>query len=270
MQAQDTVFAGSIPELYDSALVPLLFAAYADDIAQRVATLAPRQVLETAAGTGVVTRALARQLPPQATIVATDLNAPMLDRAAAIGTARPVQWRAADATKLPFDDASFDVVVCQFGVMFFPDKPAAFAESRRVLRAGGTLLFNVWDRIEENDFAATVTEALAAVFGDDAPRFLARTPHGYHDPATIMRDLAAGGFAAAPRIETVSARSHADRAEQAAIALCQGTPLRNEIEARAGATLAEATAACSAALTARFGSGPVVGRMRAHVVAVRA
>lgn len=270
MHAQDTVFAGSIPELYDDVFVPLLFAAYADDIAQRVATLAPRRVLETAAGTGVVTRALARQLPPQAEIVATDLNAPMLDRAAAVGTARPVRWLAADAMRLPFDDAGFDVVVCQFGVMFFPDKPAAFAEARRVLRRGGTLLFSVWDRVEENDFAAIVAGALASVFPDDPPHFIARTPYGYHDPQTIARDLAAGGFATAPRIETVAARSHAERAEQVAIAICQGTPLRNEIEARAGATLAAATAACTAAVAARFGSGPVVGRMRALVVAVRA
>src|SRR5437763_6974761 len=137
----DTVFAGSIPELYDSYLVPLIFEPCAGDMARRVVALGPSRVLETAAGTGVVTRALARVLPPAVEIVATDLNQPMLDRAAAVGTQRAVCWQQADALQLPFDDASFDVVVCQFGVMFFPDKVHAFSEARRVLRPGGTLLF---------------------------------------------------------------------------------------------------------------------------------
>ena len=88
----------------------------------------------------------------------------MLDHAADIGTARPVEWRQADAMQLPFEDAEFDAVVCQFGAMFFPDKAKAFAEARRVLRPGGVFLFNVWDRIDENEFADMVTTALAAVF----------------------------------------------------------------------------------------------------------
>ena len=266
----DSVFAGSVPELYDTFLVPLIFAPYADDLARRVASIAPSRVLETAAGTGVVTRAMARILPARAELVATDLNQPMLDWAVAVGTARPVRWQQADAMKLPFADASFDVVACQFGVMFFPDKAAAFAEARRVLRPGGILLFNAWDRIEESDFADVVTEALAGLFPADPPRFLARTPHGYHDRAAIARDLAEGGFAAAPRFETVAARSRAASARDPAVAFCQGTPLRNEIVARSGATLAEATTACAAAIAARFGNGPVDGGMQAHVVAVLA
>ena len=181
----DTVFAGSIPEFYDTQLVPLIFEPYATDLARRIAALAPSRVLETAAGTGVVTRALARALPASTELVATDLNQPMLDHAAAIGTARSVAWQKADAMQLPFDDASFDVVACQFGAMFFPDKARAFAEARRVLRPGGTLVFNVWDRIEENEFADVVTGALALVFPADPPRFMARTPHGYSDRRVI-------------------------------------------------------------------------------------
>jgi ubiquinone/menaquinone biosynthesis C-methylase UbiE len=161
MAATDALFAGSIPELYDNLLVPLIFEPYAQDLARRVAALQPARVLETAAGTGVVTRALAQALPGSCEIVATDLNSPMLDRAAAVGTARPVQWRQADAMQLPFDDASFDVVVCQFGVMFFPDRASAYAQARRVLRLGGVFVFNAWDRIEENEFADVVTRSLA-------------------------------------------------------------------------------------------------------------
>jgi SAM-dependent methyltransferase len=265
----DTAFAGSIPELYESHLVPLIFQPYADDLARRVAALAPSRVLETAAGTGVVTRAMARTLPAHVEIVATDLNQPMLDRATAVGTERPVQWKQADAMHLPFEEASFDVVACQFGVMFFPDKAHAFAEARRVLRPGGTLLFNVWDRIEENEFSHVVTNALARVFPADPPRFMARTPHGYFDQGAISRDLANGGFRAAPRFDTVAARSRAPSAGVPAVAYCQGTPLRNEIEARSGASLAEATAVCAAAIAERFGDGPVDGKIQAHIVVVQ-
>jgi len=266
--ASDKVFTGAVPKLYETHLVPLIFAPYAADLARRVAARSPARVLEIAAGTGVVTRALAQALPPGSALVATDLNAAMLDEARSVGASRPVEWRVADAMTLPFDDASFDAVVCQFGAMFFPDKPRAFAEARRVLVPGGSFFFNVWDRIEENDFAHTVTAALAARYPADPPRFLARTPHGYSDRATIERDLAAGGFDKPAAIATVAARSPAASARIPAIAYCQGTPLRGEIEARDAAGLAEATDAAAAALAARYGAGAIDGRIRAHVVAV--
>ena len=264
----DKVFSGSIPQLYDEYLVPLIFEPYALDLARRAVALSPARVLEVAAGTGVVTRQLAIALAPDAAIVATDLNQPMLDRAAAVGTRRAVEWRQADAMQLPFDDAVFDLVVCQFGVMFFPDKAHAFAQARRVLRPGGVLIFNAWDRIEENEFAATATAALATLFPDDPPRFMARTPHGYHDRDTIAADLQAGGFSAPPDIATVTARSRADSARTVAIAYCQGTPLRNEIETRDKTRLGEATDIAAAALARRFGTGPVDGKIQAHVITV--
>ena len=264
----DKVFAGSIPQFYEQHLVPLIFEPYAADLAARLRERAPMRVLEIAAGTGVVTRALSRTLPDGSTIVATDLNPAMLDQAAATGTSRPVQWRQADAMQLPFDDASFDAVVCQFGVMFFPDKPKAFAEARRVLKPGGAYVFNVWDRIEENEFADVIGQALERVFPADPPRFMARTPHGHHDCDLIRRDLAAGGFSAAPHIDTVAARSRAGSPRIPAIAYCQGTPWRSEIEARG--PLAEATDAAEAAIAKRFGSGAVDGKIQAHIVAVEA
>jgi SAM-dependent methyltransferase len=264
----DKVFAGSIPQLYDTHLVPLIFEPYAADLAKRLAAKSFERVLEVAAGTGVVTRALAATLPHSVSIVATDLNQAMLDQAAAVGTACPVEWRQADAMQLPFEDASFDAVVCQFGVMFFPEKSKAFAEARRVLRAGGVFVFNVWDRITENEFADTVTSALESVFPADPPRFMARTPHGYHDPRTIERDLANGGFTASPRIDTVAARSRATSARIAAIAYCQGTPLRNEIEDRDASRLGEATDAAAEAIGKRFGRGAVDGKIQAHIVTI--
>lgn len=267
VQSVDKVFAGSIPQLYEQYLVPLIFEPYAADLAARLTKRAPARVLEIAAGTGVVTRALARALP-ESTIVATDLNQAMLDQAAATGTSREVQWRQADAMKLPFDDAAFDAVVCQYGVMFFPDKPKAFAEARRVLKRGGLYLFNVWDRIEDNEFADVIQHALARVFPADPPRFMARTPHGYHDTAAIRRDLAAGGFRSEARIDTLAERSRASSPRHPAIAYCQGTPWRSEIEARDAARLGEATDAAAAAIAERFGSGAVDGKIQAHVIAV--
>jgi len=158
----DKVFAGSIPKFYETYLVPLLFEPYAADLVNRLASRSPRRVLEVAAGTGVVTRALASVLPESVSIVATDLNQPMLDQASALGTKRPVEWRQADAMHLPFQDQAFNAVVCQFGVMFFPDRVKALSEAHRVLRKGGVLIFNVWDRLAENEFAETELAATAA------------------------------------------------------------------------------------------------------------
>jgi SAM-dependent methyltransferase len=152
--------------------------------------------------------------------------------------------------------------------MFLPDKGKGFTEARRVLKPGGLFLFNVWDRIAENDFALTVAEALAGVFPTDPPKFMERTPHGYHDKAAIARDVEAGGFRKAPTIETVAARSRAPSPRHPAIAYCQGTPWRSEIEARDASRLGEATEASERALAARFGRGAVDGKIQAHVVAV--
>jgi SAM-dependent methyltransferase len=263
----DRQFTGSIPELYERYMVPLKFAPYAEDLVRRVAVRRPARVLELAAGTGAVTRRLAEALPPEATLVATDLNPAMLAHATALGAARPVTWRPADAQQLPFADGAFDVVVCQFGVMFFPDRAGAFAEARRVLAPGGALLFNVWNRLETNEFAHVAELALKARLPADPPGFMGRTPHGYFDLQRIRGDLQAGGFQAPPRMETVTLRSRAASARVVAIALCQGTPLRGELEARS-LPLEEATDLVAAALEARFGAGPVDGQLQAHVVEV--
>jgi SAM-dependent methyltransferase len=266
--AADAEFTGSIPQIYERFLVPLIFEPYAADLASRVALQQPARVLELATGTGALTRQLAKALPPEVAIVATDLNQPMLDQAAAIGTSRSVEWRQADALQLPFPNEAFDIVVCQFGVVFFPDKAKAFAEARRVLRLGGQFIFSVWDRIGQNEFADIVTQALETLFPDDPPRFLARVPHGYHDPAVIAQDLARGGFTHSPESTTLPARSRADTPHIPAVAYCQGTPLRNEIEAQNPARLAEATDIAAQAIAKAFGSGAVDGKIQAHVIAV--
>jgi ubiquinone/menaquinone biosynthesis C-methylase UbiE len=266
MSEADKAFTGSIPENYDHYLVPLIFESFARDMAQRAAELSPSAVLETAAGSGVVTRALAPRLSSDANYVATDLNQPMLDYAATQQVAdNRISWRKADAQALPFEDSAFDLVCCQFGVMFFPDRQSGYREAKRVLKPGGCFLFNVWDRIDENVFADDVTNALAEVFPKDPPRFLARAPHGYHDPALIRSELEKAGFCSVV-IETRAEQSRASSPRHPAVAYCQGTPLRNEIEARDAGMLEAATDYAASKIANRHGSGKIAAKIQAHVI----
>lgn len=269
MSSTDKVFAGSVPKLYDEYLVPLIFSAYADDLAGRIAALSPSDLLEIAAGTGAVTRAVAALLPHGVRYVATDLNEPMLAVAKQRQGEDPrMTWRQADALALPFDDSAFDVVCCQFGAMFFPDRSKGYAEAKRVSKPDGTYLFNVWDRIEDNVFAHDATVTLGKIFPDNPPLFMARTPHGYHDKAVIKADLERAGFTDIS-IETHSAISRAPTADYVATAYCQGTPLRGEIEARDASKLQAATDAVAEAIRKRHGSGPIEARIQALVITAR-
>lgn len=267
MTATDKEFVGSIPEFYDRYFVPLIFEPYAADIVARLAEIKPERLLETAAGTGVVTRAIAATLP-QTKIVATDLNAPMVAHAKARQKVGDVEWKTADALALPFDDASFDAVVCQFGAMFFPDRVKGFREARRVLKSGGYFIFNVWDKIGENEFANVVQEALAQVFPQDPPRFMSRTPHGYHNPDAIRGDLNRAGFTDIA-VEAKGAISRAPSAEVAVTAYCKGSPWKADIEARGAPGLDVAIAKATQALVERFGPGPIEGKIRAYVITAR-
>ena len=262
----DGVFAGSIPDIYDEYLVPLIFEQYAEDLAARTRALNPKSVLEVAAGSGVVPRAVAPVLEPGAEYVVTDLNVAMLERAR---SAQPdpsnITWRVADALDLPFEDNSFDLVLCQFGAMFYPDRVQGYREARRVLNGGGAFIFNMWDRIEENEFADEVTRSLAELYPDDPPQFLARTPHGHHETEVYRTELLNAGFGGV-QVEAVDALSVAEDPKVPAIAYCTGTPLRSEIEARGGASLDEATAHGAEAIRTRFGEGPVKGRIRGYVI----
>ncbi|MCK0196554.1 methyltransferase domain-containing protein [Ancylobacter sp. 6x-1] len=254
--AGDRVFAGAVPELYERLMVPLIFAPYAEVLAARVAELAPRRLLETAAGTGAVTRRMAAVLAQDARIVATDLNPAMLEVGARVAPEPCISWQQADALALPFAEAGFDAVVCAFGLMFFPDRVRGLAEARRVLVPGGTLLLSVWDTIATNLPAAAVTQALAAEFPDDPPLFLARTPHGHSSLDRLRAEMAEAGFATFAA-EVVTGTAHAAALPEVAAAFCQGTPLRAEIEQRAPGRLGEVTARVADALLRRFGPEPV-------------
>ncbi len=266
MLESDKLFAGSIPENYDRYMVPLIFEPFAADLAQRAASLTPIAVLEIAAGTGVVTRALAPKLSSDASYTVTDLNQPMLDYAASRQAPDSrITWQQADAMALPFENASFDLVCCQFGAMFFPNRTNAYREARRVLKPGGHFLFNVWDRIEENVFANDVTNALAKFFPNDPPRFLTRTPHGYYDTALIRSELDNAGFSRVV-IGTRTEQSRSSSPRIPAVAFCQGTVLRSEIEARDAAKLHAATDFAESVIAAKHGNGAVAAKIQAHVI----
>jgi len=264
MSSTDTIFAGSIPAIYERYMVPLVFAPYAKLVAERAASLNPHHILETAAGTGVVTAELRRALP-NAEIVATDLNAPMLEQAAEQISSRNVRFEVADAQSLPFADESFDLVVCQFGVMFFPDKVRANAEARRVLRKAGRYMLVVWDRIEHNLATMAAGRAVGDLFPGDSVRFYERVPFRYHDVGLIERDLLAAGFTDI-EYETIELRSKAASAREAAVALVQGTPVRSDIEQIDAGRLGEATDAAEAALRQFEGPNGFDAPMSARLV----
>jgi ubiquinone/menaquinone biosynthesis C-methylase UbiE len=245
MPNSDTAFAGSIPELYDRFLGPLLFLPYAQEVAARVSRWKPEHILETASGTGIVTDVVQRAVP-SARIVATDLNQAMLDVATRHIKSDRICFQVADAQHLPFADESFDLVLCQFGVMFFPDKAKANSEARRVLKPGGHYLLVIWDSLDRNPVSHTLADAVAAEFPADPPRFLERAPFGYADRDQIERDMRAGGFTDIS-IEAVELSSRVN-AGDAAQGMCLGSPLTAEIEERGKGAVERATAAAERAL----------------------
>lgn len=264
MTSTDTVFAGSIPAFYDRLLGPMLFEPYAAEVAGRARRWAPKDILETAAGTGIVTHALHRALPDSA-IVATDLNPAMLEIAAKRLTASNVRFQPADAQQLPFGDECFDLVACQFGIMFFPDKRKANREAWRVLKSGGRYLLVIWDRLDRNPASGAIETAVAVQFPNDPPGFIGRVPFGYHDIEAIGQDLIAAGFDDID-IETVKHRSRLSSARDAAEGMCQGSPLRAEIEARDPAALERATEAAATALAVFERPEGFDAPMSAHIV----
>lgn len=265
----DTGFTGSIPEIYDRCLGAAMFGPHAAVVARRLAGLGEGAVLEVAAGTGLATAALLEALPPAVAVTATDLNQAMLDCAARKPALARVAFRQADAQALPFPNASFEAVVCQFGAMFFPDRRRAHAEARRVLKPGGRYLLSLWDRLALNPVAELVQATVAALWPADPPGFIGRAPFGHHDPEVLRADLAAAGFRDI-RIETVPATWRSASAREAAKGYCQGSPLRAELEARDPDGPARATEAAARAIAARHGEGPVATPIQALVAEARA
>ncbi|MDQ1741898.1 MAG: hypothetical protein QOE23_237 [Pseudonocardiales bacterium] len=259
----ESQWVATMPEMYDEHLGPALFLPFAARVAAAAAQRRPRRVLELAAGTGILTAELVRALPA-AEIVATDLNRAMVSWGAS--RVPEPDWRQADAQNLDYPDGWFDLVACQFGVMFFPDKPAAFAESARVLEPGGTLVCTVWDAVETSDLPAAMVESLRAVLPDDPPDFIVRVPHGYCEPDRVLADLRAGGLLDVG-IERVVVRGEAASADAVTRGFCLGTPLRFALQERG--SLPELTSRLAGEMSARLGDGPVAGDLAAYLVTAR-
>ena len=268
MASEHAAFVGSVPELYDRHLGPLFMEPYARDLAARVTLPAGGRLLELACGTGRLTRALIATLPANVLVEATDLNDAMLEVARARESAPNVRWSSADALALPFEDASFDAAVCQFGVMFFPDKVEAARQVRRVLKRGGSYWFNVWDALAANPIGRIANDTIATFFASDPPVFY-QTPFGYNDRDRIEADLRAGGFSRV-EIDLVDKQGVAESAGHAAVGLVQGNPVIGAITERASATPEAVTAAVAAALAREFGAAPVQAPMRVLVVHAQA
>jgi SAM-dependent methyltransferase len=268
MSDQHTAFIGSIPENYDRYLGPCLFEPYASDIVQRVKPPEGASVLEIACGTGIVSLRLRNSLPKSVRLVATDLNEAMLAYAAhKFESNQSVEWQQADATELPFPDASFDAVVCQFGLMFFPDKEKALREVHRVLAAEGLFVFNVWDAIEKNELAHIATETIRTFFEHDPPTFY-QVPFGLHDQELVQTLLRNAGFGDT-QISIVAKTGISPSAIEIAKGLVEGNPVIVEINERATSSVQSIEATVAAAVASRCGDNPVRSKMQAIVYTAR-
>ena len=262
-------FGTAVAEAYEQYMVPMVFEPYATDLESRLKEGLSGAILEVTAGTGIVARKLIPAISNAGGVITvTDISADMLEVGRKLSPGGSAVWETADALRLPYIDRSFDLAICQFGAMFFKDRVEGFQEAHRVLKPGGKFIFSVWDRVEENDFAFTVSEAAARLMPSDPPTFLARVPHGYYHRDLIARDLAEAGFTAPPTFDALAKSSVASDAAIVARALTEGTPLRAEIEARMPGRLDEVTRAGETALVEKFGHGRVTGRLKALVVSV--
>ncbi|MER5301850.1 class I SAM-dependent methyltransferase [Streptomyces lasiicapitis] len=255
----DQRWSESMSAAYEQYLVPVVFRPFADDLTARAAVLQPRRILELAAGTGVLTSSLLAAAP-SAAVTATDLNEAMV----AFGASRVpgAVWRKAAAQRLPFPDGGFDLVVCQFGVMFFPDRVAAFTEVRRVLAPGGRFLFNTWGPLSTHGFEVALQAGLERAFPVDPPRFFPTVPHGYADPAVVTADLTAAGFTVEEEQE-LTLQGRAASTADLATGYLTGTPVRAAVEERGDGPAVRATVIDE--MTSRLGPGPVTAPMTAYV-----
>ncbi len=189
-------FIGSVPENYERYLVSSIFGPWASDLVEVAALRPSDRVLDIACGTGIVARTAARRLGSGGTVVGLDLSAPMLEaaRSAAANEGVSVEWREGSALKLPLPDAAFDVVFCQQGLQFFPDRPAALLEMHRVLAAGGRLVLSVWREIERSPGFAVLAEALTRHIGPEAGTLMTSGPFGLSNAEELRALIAAARF----------------------------------------------------------------------------
>jgi SAM-dependent methyltransferase len=256
-------YAGMIPRAYHNGLGPMFFEPYAREVAHRLALCPGARVLETAAGTGIVTRHLLARLPPDGQLVASDIEAAMLSIAqAATPPDQRVQWRIVDACALPFEENSFDAMVCQFALMFFPDQVSALREARRVVKPGQAIVMSVWGSLAENPIAQIAHETVTSFFPATPPRFYER-PFGLSE-ARVFDLFVKAGFDSVV-CDTVDLVGESANAERAAEGLIRGTPVSQEIADLDGSAFPAVIRAVAERLRAAGGDAPMQLPMRARV-----
>ena len=268
MADQNVQFTGSVPAAYDRYLGPMLFEPYAADLVGRLKLPPAANVLEVAAGSGILTARLRGALPATATLTATDLNQPMLAFARAKMPDAAITWEPADAQQLPFPDGAFDLVACQFGFMFVPDKLRAYREARRVLRAGGELAFSVWCSLADNPVGRIARDTIAGFFASDPPTFY-DVPFGFHDESVIVGVLHTAGFEVTSQ-DRITLEARSPSALDAARGLVTGNPVVLAIEERATAPVDEIVRTVAARLGAEGGAAPLRLPMTALIFRARA
>jgi ubiquinone/menaquinone biosynthesis C-methylase UbiE len=263
-QSTPVAFSGKIPQNYDEYLGPLFFEPYAIDLAQRIKRLNSKSILEVAAGTGRLTRHLKNDLSHDTTLVATDINPAMVNFGKSHTSELNIQWMEVDAHVLPFENETFDCVVSQFGVMFYSDKVKAFKEAFRVLKKGGTFIFNCWDELKNNPLANQADIALKNFFPVDTPAFYT-IPFSYFDESKIAQDVMAAGFRL-PNIELVKLTGESNSAADAAKGLIEGTPTITAIQDRDAAIEPVLLEFLEQNITKLFGTKSLKINMQARVV----
>lgn len=262
--ARDAAYVGAIPAHYHHGIGPFLFEPYALHTAERIRQLGPRRVLETACGTGIVTRRLREALPSGALLIASDLNEPMIAVAKqTLPASANVEWVKADMTRLGFVDGQFDALVCQFGLMFVPDKLAALREARRVLARQGTLLLTTWASLAHNPVVELAQDTLGKLIPLAPPRYYERAPFGYGDRDTLVSWLQQAGFRDVGA-ELVEKQGFSPSPRDVAVGLIEGYPIADELRARSPELLPEAVDAVERAIRTAYGE-PVRARITALV-----
>jgi len=261
-------FSGTIAKVYDEVQGPVYFEPYAIETAIRVAKLNPQNVLETACGTGRVTNHLHKVLSPHASLTATDISTDMMAIAKKkLSSEKNLSWLEADALQLPFADSTFDVVVCQFGIMFFPDKKKGLNEAFRVLKNGGTFLATTWSKLELNEIAAAGRNILKEFFDNDPPRTM-NVAFSMHNKTEIKDLFSESGFTNV-QIEMVVKTSVSESAEELASALIEGSTIREFIIQKDASALPMLKQKTESAIIANCGNHPVKGKMEAIYIAAQ-
>jgi ubiquinone/menaquinone biosynthesis C-methylase UbiE len=259
-----TAFAGSVPANYDQYLGPVLFEPYAIDLVSRINKASYKNVLELACGTGRVTKHLVSSLPAQGSLIATDLNKDMLNVAKNIIPGTHVKWMVVDAQELPFDENTFDHIICQFGVMFFPDKKKGFDEAYRVLQTNGRFLFNVWDSLEMNPRSAIIKQIMQEIMGDEAPDFLSKGPYSYYDKDIIEASLESAGFKNI-KLEVVQKTAYYAFAEDLIKGFVDGSPLSAYLVQQSPSLQQKIKDRLKQVIVAEFGETRIISPMQAIV-----